>query len=63
MARWRARGYQFTSILDADYPGYLAGVHEASALLFSQGSLHPADNGVSIVGSRNASLGQLRAAE
>ncbi|MGP6174098.1 DNA-processing protein DprA [Corynebacterium sp. A21] len=62
LARWREQGYQVTSILDADYPEHLAGVHEAPALLFSQGSLLPADNGVSVVGSRNASPGQLQAA-
>lgn len=63
LASWRAGGYQVTSILDTDYPEYLAGVHEAPALLFSQGHLHPTDNGVSVVGSRNASVGQLKAAE
>lgn len=59
---WREQGYQVTSILDVSYPHHLAGVHEAPAVLFSVGDLHPADNGVSVVGSRNASPGQLQAA-
>lgn len=59
---WRAQGYQVTSILDPAYPRHLAGVHEAPAVLFSRGHLDPIDNGVSVVGSRNASPGQLQAA-
>lgn len=59
---WRGNGYQVTSILDASYPHHLAGVHEAPAVLFSVGDLRPADTGVSVVGSRNASPGQLQAA-
>ncbi|HZK32250.1 MAG TPA: DNA-processing protein DprA [Corynebacterium sp.] len=60
---WRAQGYRVTSILDPTYPHHLAGVHEAPAVLFSAGALNPADNGVSIVGSRHASPGQLQAAQ
>lgn len=60
---WREKGYQVTSILESTYPHYLAGVHEAPALLFSRGALDPVDNGVSVVGSRNASAGQLQAAQ
>lgn len=59
---WREQGYQVTSILDLSYPHHLAGVHEAPAVLFSVGDLQPADIGVSVVGSRNASSGQLQAA-
>lgn len=59
---WRAQGYQVTSILDSTYPQHLAGVHEAPAVLFSTGVLDRADNGVSVVGSRTASPGQLHAA-
>lgn len=59
---WREKGYRVTSILDPTYPRYLAGVHEAPAVLFSIGDLHPADTGVSVVGSRDASPGQLQAA-
>ena len=49
---WVAAGYTVTSLLDDAYPVYLAGVHQAPALLFSQGQLIPDDNGVSVVGSR-----------
>lgn len=59
---WREQGYQVTSILNPTYPHHLQGVHEAPAVLFSVGALLPADNGVSVVGSRNASPGQLQAA-
>ena len=60
---WRGQGYQVTSILDPTYPHHLQGVHEAPALLFSVGQLNPDDNGVSVVGSRDASPGQLQAAQ
>lgn len=59
---WRAKGYRVTSLLDPAYPRFLAGVHEAPAVLFSVGDLRPADTGVSVVGSRDASPGQLQAA-
>ncbi|MCS4492585.1 DNA-protecting protein DprA [Corynebacterium sp. ES2715-CONJ3] len=59
---WRAKGYQVTSILDPDYPRQLAGVHEAPAVLFRVGQTIPDEKGVSVVGSRNATPGQLQAA-
>lgn len=59
---WRTQGYRVTSILDPSYPQYLAGVHEAPAVLFTVGKLNPADNAVSVVGSRTASPGQLQTA-
>lgn len=59
---WRAKGYRVTSLLDPAYPRYLAGVHEAPAVLFSVGDVRPADTGVSVVGSRVASPVQLQAA-
>ncbi len=49
---WVAAGYTVISLLDDAYPVYLAGVHQAPALLFSRGQLIPDDNGVSVVGSR-----------
>ena len=63
LSAWRENGYQVTSILDPTYPHHLAGVHEAPAVLFSVGALNAADNGVSVVGSRHASSGQLQAAQ
>ena len=42
---WVAAGYTVTSLLDDAYPVYLAGVHQAPALLFSQGQLIPDDTG------------------
>lgn len=52
LSNWVAAGYSVTSLLDDAYPAYLAGVHQAPALLFNQGQLMPDDNGVSVVGSR-----------
>lgn len=49
---WVSAGYRVTSLLDDAYPVYLAGVHQAPALLFSQGELMPNDSGVSVVGTR-----------
>lgn len=62
LKRWAATGYTVTSLLDKSYPMYLAGVHQAPALLFSQGELIPGDNGISVVGSRRPTGHELRAA-
>lgn len=59
---WVAAGYTVTSLLDDAYPAYLAGVHQAPALLFTQGHLVPDDNGVSVVGSRTPTGPERRAA-
>lgn len=52
---WISAGYQFVSILDAGYPGHLRGVYDAPPFLFYRGDLSRATDGVSIVGSRDAS--------
>ncbi|NWO17045.1 MAG: DNA-processing protein DprA [Corynebacterium sp.] len=62
LSAWRDKGYKVTSILDPSYPRHLAGVHEAPAVLFSVGDLDSTDNGISVVGSRNASPGHMQAA-
>ena len=59
---WIAAGYTVTSLLDDTYPRYLAGVHQAPALLFSQGKLMSDDNGVSIVGTRTPTEPERQAA-
>lgn len=51
------RGYQATNILSSDYPHLLREVREAPAVVFTEGTQVPSEVGVSIVGSRNASLG------
>lgn len=59
---WRDRGYRVTSIFDDDYPHLLREVHEAPALVYTQGEIVPQEQGVSIVGSRTAPDGALSAA-
>ena len=53
--RWQAAGIRVLSVLDEDYPARLLAVREAPPLLFTRGHLDPADVGVSVVGSREAS--------
>lgn len=62
LERWQQLGYRATSILEPDYPRYLAGVREAPAIIYSAGDLQSGDSGVSIVGSRAAGQTSLRAA-
>lgn len=62
LEEWVDAGYTVTSLLDPAYPRYLAGVHQAPALLFSQGELIPDDSGVSVVGSRKPTEPEARAA-
>jgi DNA processing protein len=52
---WRDAEIQFVSILDADYPSRLRGIHEAPPFLFMKGAPRADDIGVSVVGSRKAS--------
>jgi len=61
-ANWPFGSFSITSILDPDYPQLLSEVHEAPAVIFTQGELNPTEHGVSVVGSRNASPEQLHAA-
>jgi DNA processing protein len=52
---WQASGTRFVTILDAEYPARLLGIHEAPPVLFARGALIPDDVAVSVVGSRAAS--------
>lgn len=52
---WRAAGIGFRTIVDADYPALLRGVHDAPPIVFYRGTLVRDDRGVSVVGSRQAS--------
>ena len=49
---WTARGYRLISILDADYPERLRGIHQAPPVIFTLGTVLADDPGVSVVGSR-----------
>lgn len=63
LERWLVAGTRFVSILDADYPSRLRGIHEAPPLLFVRGTVDPMDVGVSVVGSRKASQRGLQMAD
>jgi DNA processing protein len=53
--RWTGEGCRLVSILDAEYPARLRGIHQAPPVLFARGSTTPDDVAVSVVGSRGAS--------
>ena len=55
IGRWADRGWRLLSILDADYPARLRGIHQAPPVLFARGTVVPGDMAVSVVGSRDAS--------
>jgi DNA processing protein len=52
---WRDAGLGFHTFLDDDYPPQLREIHEFPPIIFHRGSLHADDNGMSVVGSRQAS--------
>lgn len=53
--RWAGSGWRLLSILDADYPARLRGIHQAPPVLFTRGTVIRDDVAVSVVGSRQAS--------
>jgi DNA processing protein len=55
IARWAARGWTVTTVLDGEYPARLREIHQAPPILFSRGALIRDDPAVSVVGSRQAS--------
>lgn len=55
IARWTGQGWRLLSILDADYPVRLRGIHQAPPVLFARGTVLRDDVAVSVVGSRKAS--------
>lgn len=52
---WAAADLRILTVLDADYPERLLGIHQAPPFLFVQGTLRRDDPAVSVVGSREAS--------
>lgn len=61
---WEERSLRFTTVLDISYPRRLLDIHETPPFLFYEGDLRPLDDGMSVVGSRNASVdGQRLAAD
>ena len=51
---WTVQGMDMVSVLSDPYTSRLRDVREAPALLYYQGALDPADQGVCVVGSRQA---------
>jgi DNA processing protein len=56
IATWASQGWMFLTVLDAEYPARLRGIHQAPPVLFARGSLVTDDPAVSVVGSRRASV-------
>ncbi|WP_125776601.1 DNA-processing protein DprA [Antribacter gilvus] len=64
ISAWEARRLSFTTVLDSTYPRRLLDVHETPPFLFYEGDLRSVDDGMSVVGSRSASVeGQRLAAD
>jgi DNA processing protein len=56
LAEWRAADFDVLTVLDQRYPLSLRHVQPMPPLLFVRGALHADEVGVSVVGSRDASL-------
>jgi SMF family protein len=61
--QWTANGFNMVSVLSEQYPARLRDVREAPAIVYYQGNLHPDDQGVCVVGSRDADDDALRVAD
>ena len=59
---WLERGYGMVSVLDEEYPARLRDVREAPAILYYEGDLRSTDQGVCVVGSRQADEAALEVA-
>jgi DNA processing protein len=56
LAAWQEQGIQVVSVLDADYPENLRGVHDRPPLIFVRGAIAPEDSrSIAIVGTRKPS--------
>lgn len=54
IATWQERDIKIVSVLDHDYPQYLAQIRDAPLLIYYEGRIEPVDRAVAIVGSRQA---------
>lgn len=55
LAEWEeSAGFDLITVLDAEYPFALRGIHQMPPVLFVKGQLRPDEVGVSVVGSRTA---------
>ncbi|WP_280381296.1 DNA-processing protein DprA [Nocardia wallacei] len=59
---WERGGLEFLSVLDRRFPARLRDIQETPPFLFAQGKVVPDDEGVSVVGSRQATPRGLRIA-
>lgn len=59
LRQWKQSELTFVSVLDPAYPAQLRDIHQAPPFLFAAGDMHPQDEAVSVVGSRNASVSGL----
>ncbi|WP_218020026.1 DNA-processing protein DprA [Nocardia anaemiae] len=55
LAEWSDADFTLVTVLDAGYPLALREIHQLPPVLFVRGNLDPAQIGVSVVGSRDAS--------
>ncbi|MGP0053468.1 MAG: DNA-processing protein DprA [Solirubrobacteraceae bacterium] len=64
IARWQADGHKVITVLDADYPLNLHGVHDRPPVIFVAGRLELGDRrSVAVVGSRRAAAADLKEAQ
>lgn len=54
--RWQSADFEFMTFKDDLYPAQLREVHQLPPVLFARGALRADDRGISVVGSRNASV-------
>lgn len=55
VADWQTSAYRYVTVLDDAYPARLRDIRESPPFLFYVGSIRATDDGVSVVGSRDAS--------
>jgi len=55
LAAWQSAGFHLITVLSPEYPVQLAGVFDCPPFIFTEGTVIPADRGISVVGSRKCS--------
>jgi DNA processing protein len=56
LQQWASAGFDVATVLDANYPLALRGIHEMPPILFTKGTPRADEVGFSIIGSREASV-------
>jgi DNA processing protein len=62
LADWETRGLDLVTVLSSRFPDLLGGVFDSPPFLFARGEVLPEDRGISVVGSRRASVEGLKIA-